>query len=331
MNFGFILIIFLVVGIGFLVFFIIRGIVLPKRAEQAANFTNRGDTLKAIRAAKAALEKDPQNAEAHYLLGKAFLADKRDEQAFREYRSASRLGIGGKNIPETAFRETLAGLYAQFNEPEEALKEYIVLIKLYPENPDYYFNAGKIFAARNRPDLAEQYLKKTVSINPREGRYRFELGMLYYLGKRIKEAGAEFDAALKLNPNDAQLLMYMGKIFKDAKDYAGAIPYLEKASHDQDYKLRSIIEMGSCYISLKMMDKAIAELERAVALIVKEADLDSLYARYFLAMSYELTGNIPKALAQWDKIYALKKNFRDVGEKLTKYIEYRTATEEKES
>jgi len=331
MSLVFVLIIFLTVGIGFLVFFIIKGIVIPKRAESAANLTNRGETLKAIRAAKAALEKDPQNAEAHYLLGKAFLADKRDEQAFREYRSASRLGIGGKNIPETAFRETLAGLYSQFNEPEEALKEYIVLIKLYPENPNYYFHAGKIFAGRNRPDLAEQYLRKAVSINPRDGRYRFELGMLYYLSKRIKEASTEFEAALKQNPNDAQVLMYMGKILKDIKDYAGAIPYLEKASRDQDYKLRSIIEMGSCYISLKMLDKATIELERAVDLIVKEADLDSLYARYFLAMCYEKTGEIQKALDQWDKIYAQKKNFRDVGEKLTKYIEYRTGTEEKDS
>ncbi len=155
--------------------------------------------------------------------------------------------------------------------------------------------------------------------------------MLYYLGKRIKEAGTEFDAALKLNPNDAQVLMYMGKILKDSKDYVGAIPYLEKASHDQVYKLRSIIEIGSCYISLKMLDKATSELERAINLIVKESDLDSLYARYFLAMCYELTGSIPKALAQWDKIYAQKKNFRDVGEKLTKYIEYRSEMEEKES
>jgi len=331
MNLAIVIIIFLVVGIGFLAFFIIKGIVLPKRAEQAANSSNRGDSLKAIRAAKAAIEKDPQNAEAHYLLGKAFLADKRDEQAFREYRSASRLGISGKTIPEISFRETLAGLYSQFNEPEEALKEYILLIKLCPENPNYYFLAGKIFGARNRSDLAEQYLRKAVSINPKEGRYRFELGMLYYLGKRIKEAGVEFDAALKLNPNDAQVLMYMGKILKDAKDYTGALPYLEKASREQDYKLRSIIEMGSCYISLKTFDKAITELERGVALITKEADVDSLYVRYFLAMAYELTGDFPKALAQWDKIYAQKKNFRDVGEKLTKYIEYRTTTEEKDS
>jgi tetratricopeptide (TPR) repeat protein len=331
MNIAVIIIIFLVVGIGFLAFFIIRGIVIPKRAEQSANFANRSETLKAIRSAKAAIEKDPQNAEAHYLLGKAFLADKRDEQAYREYKSANRLGIGGKNIPETPFRETMAALYVQFHEPEEALKEYIVLIKQNPENPEYYFQSGKIFASRNRPDLAEQYLRKAVSLNPRDGRYRFELGMFYYLGKRIKEAGTEFEAALKLNPNDAQIMLYMGKILKDAKDYNGAIPYLEKASHDQEYKLRAIIELGSCYISLKMMDKAIPELERAVNLITKEADVDSLYARYFLAMCYEMTDDIPKALTQWDKIYAQKKNFRDVGEKLTKYIDYRTATEEKDS
>jgi tetratricopeptide (TPR) repeat protein len=324
------IIIFLTVGIGFLVFFIIKKIIIPKRAEQSGNLADRNETLKAIRAAKAVLEKDPQNAEAHYLLGKAFLADKRDEQAFREYKSANRLGIGGKNIPETVFRETLAALCAQFNEPEEALKEYIALIKLFPENPEYYFRAGKIFGTRNRSDLAEQYIRKAVSINPREVRYRFELGMLYYLGKRLKEAGQEFGAVLKQNPSDPQALLYMGKILKDAKDYDGAIPYLEKASRDQDYKLRAVIELGSCYISQKMYDKALPELERAVNLITKEADPDSLYARYYLAMCYEMTDDIQKALVQWDKIYAQKKNFRDVGAKLTQYIEFRNQTAEKD-
>jgi len=331
MSLAVVIIIFLAVGICFLIFFVIKGIIIPKHAADSANFTNRGETLKAIRAAKAVIEKDPQNAEAHYLLGKAFLADKRDEQAFREYKSANRLGISGKNIPETSFRETLAALYAQFHEPEEALKEYISLIKLYPENPEYYFQAGKIFSTRNRVDLAEQYIKKAVSVNPKEGRYRYELGMLYYLAKRIKEAGQEFEAALRLDPNDAKALLYMGKILKDAKNYTEAIQYLERAARDQEYKLRSIIELGSCYISLKMTDKAIPELERAVNLITKESDPDSLYARYFLAMCYEMTEDIPKALVQWDKIYAQKKNFRDVGEKLTQYIDYRTKTEEKEN
>ena len=325
-----ILIIILSVGIGFLLVFLVKNIILPRRVAAAGDLFDKNKILQAIRTAKAAIEKDPQNAEAHYLLGKAYLADKRYEQAFRAYRSAGRLGIEGKNIPETEFRETLASLFTQFKEEEEALKEYVVLIKQNPDRPNYYFLAGKLFFSRGRSDLAEQYLRKAVSLNPKEAGYRFELGMFYYQSKRIKDAAAEFEAALKLDPADAQFLLYMGKALKDSKEFAEAIPYLEKASRNQESKLRSLVELGSCYMSLKMMDKAIAELERAVNCITSEADPESLYARYFLAMCFEKTGEFQKAIIQWDKIYAQKKNFRDVGEKRTQYIDYRVPNSEKE-
>ena len=326
-----IIIIILAVGIGFLSFILIRSIVLPRRAAEAIKNLDRTKLLQTIRTAKALLEKDPKNVEAHYLLGKAYLADKRNEQAFREFKSVSRLGLDGWNVPEAEFRENAAMLFAQFNEEEEALKEYVLLIKLHPENPEYYYRAGELFSKRNRGDLAGQYLRKAVSLNPREGRYRFELGMHYYYSKRIKEAGAEFEAALRLDPSDGQALLYMGKVLKDAKDYNGAIPNLEKAAHDPLYKMRALIELGSCYMSLKMLDKAIPELERAVNYIEKEEEPDSLYARYFLAMCYEKKQEFTKAVAQWEKIYAQKKNFRDVGVKLTQYIEYRYEGSEKDT
>ena len=320
-------IIILVAGIGVLLFFLLRKVILPRKAVMAAKGQNRSKILHAIKKAKAALEKDPQNSEAHYLLGKAYLADKREEQAFREYRSANRLGITGKNIPESEFRETIAVLYAKFHEEEEALKEYVLLIKLHPENPSYYFQAGKLFSGRNRADLAEQYLRKAVSLNPNISLYHFELGMHYYLAKKIKEAGSEFEAAIRINPSDGMALLYMGKIYKDTKEYTKAIPFLEKASRDQEHKLRALVELGSCYMSLKTLDRAIQELERAVNCIEKEAEPDSLYARYFLAMCFEKQQEFAKAMVQWDKIYAQKKNFRDVGEKLTQYIAYRQDTE----
>ena len=324
------IIIVLSVGIVFLLVFLVKNIILPMRATLAADLLDKKKILQAIRIAKAAIERDPQNAEAHYLLGKAYLADKRNEQAFRAYRSASRIGIAGKNIPETEFRETLARLFTQFNEEEEALKEYLVLIKHNPERPNYYFLAGKIFSSRGRSDLAEQYLRKAVSLNPLEADYHFELGMFFYQSKRNKEAIAEFEAALKLDPSDTRFLLYMGKALKDSKEFTEAIPYLEKASRNQESKLRSLVELGSCYMSLRMMDRAIAELERAVNCITNEADSYSLYARYFLAMCFEKTGEFQKAIVHWDKIYLQKKNFRDVGEKRTQYIDYRVPNSEKE-
>lgn len=331
MNIVPIIIVVLIAIVGVIAFFVVKSVILPKRAADAANQLGRNKVLQAVKTAKAAIEADPKNAEAHYLLGKAYLADKRNEQAFREFKSVSRLGIEGKNIPETEFRETAAMLYAQFHEEEEALKEYVLLIKLRPENPEYYYQAGKLFSGRNRGDLAEQYLRKAVSLNPKEGRYHFDLGMHYYLLKRIKEANAEFEAALKLSPNDGQIQLYMGKILKEAKDYSGAIPYLERAARDAEYKLRSLVELGGCYMSLKMFDKALPELERAVNNIEKEADPDGLYARYFLAMCYEKKQDFAQAVAQWEKIYTQKRNFRDVGEKLTQYIDYRHEPGEKDS
>ena len=72
------------------------------------------------------------------------------------------------------------------------------------------------------------------------------------------------------------------------------------------------------------LDKAVPELERAVKLIKDEGLPEALYGRYFLAMCYEKTRLLDKAIEQWEKIYAKKAGFRDVAEKLTQYQEYRT-------
>ena len=320
-----VLTIFLGIGVVILIIILFKKVILPQRAANAATMQDQKKIYQVIRQAKAEIDKDPQNAEANYLLGKALLADKREEQAYRAYRSASRLGIEGKNIPEIEFREALALLYSKFNEEEEALKEYVLLIKKNPRNPDYFYQCGKLFSSRGRIDRAEQYLAKAVSINPKESRYHLELGMTYYQSKKLKEASSALENALKNNPNEALALLYIGKIYKDQKEYNSALPYLEKAAQDQEYKLRALVELGACYMSLRMTNKAITELERAVNFIEKDSEPDSLYARYFLAMCHENTKDYAKAVSQWEKIYAVKKNFRDVGEKLTQYIEYRSS------
>ena len=315
--------ILLAAGAGFLFFLIIRKNIVSGKTAAAQGYLDKNKSFQAIKAGKAAVEKDPKNAEAHFYLGKAFLADNREEQALREFKSVSRLGIEGKNIPETEFRTTIAGLYIKYNESEEALKEYLLLIKSQPENAEYYFLAGTIFGARNRSDLAESYLNKAISLNPKEPKYYIEAGVLQYQAKKLKDAGATLDMALKLDAGNIRANFYRGKTIKDTKDYAASLPYFEKAARDQEYKIRALVETGSCYMSLKMVDRAITELERAVKFCEDESETDSLYARYFLAMCYEKKKEIPKAVDQWEKIYAKKRNFRDVGEKLIQYQEYR--------
>jgi tetratricopeptide (TPR) repeat protein len=188
---------------------------------------------------------------------------------------------------------------------------------------EYYFWAGKLFTERNRSDMAEKYLRKAGELNPRDGKIHYELGIMLYKEKKSSDARAELETAIKYQNDNAQAYFYLGKIQKDGKDYQGALGSFEKAQRDAQFKVKALVERGGCYMSLNAVDKAIPELDRAVRAITDEGSNDALYARYFLAMCYEKTRELDKAIAQWDKIYAQKQNFRDVGAKLSQYQEYR--------
>jgi tetratricopeptide (TPR) repeat protein len=323
MTITIVIIIVLGVGVGFLAVFLIKSLVAPRRVEALGGLIKRGKTMAVIKAAKAIIAKDSKNAEAHYWLGMAYHLEKKDELALMEFKSVNQLGISGKNIPEVPFRELLAQLFSRYNQAEEALKEYLLLIKLMPNRSEYYYWAGKLFSERNRSDMAENYLKKASELAPRDGKIYYELGVMLYKDKKVREAKAAFEAALKYQSDNSQIHFFLGKLQKDAKNYNEAVASFEKAARDAQFRIRALVERGGCFMALNAPERAIPDLERAVNAITDEGANDSLFARYFLGMCYEKTRDIDKAISQWEKIYEKKKNFRDVGEKLSQYQELR--------
>ncbi|MDR0602561.1 MAG: tetratricopeptide repeat protein [Treponema sp.] len=317
-------IIVLGVGVAFLVTFLVKSMAVPRRVEALESFIKRGKTQTVIKAARAIAAREPKNAEAHYWLGTAYHLENRDELALMEFKTANQIGISGKNIPEIPFRELLGQLFIRYNQEEEALKEYLLLIKLMPNRADYYYHAGKLFAGRNRKDMAENYLRKAASLAPKDGKIHYELGAMLYRDKKTKEAKAALEVALKYQSDNPQIHFFLGKIQKDVKNYQGALPLFEKAARDAQFRIRALVERGGCFMALNAPERAIPDLERAAGAITDEDSGDSLYARYFLGMCYEKIRDVDKAIAQWEKIYERKKNFRDVGEKLSRYQELRT-------
>ncbi|MDR0402936.1 MAG: tetratricopeptide repeat protein [Treponema sp.] len=323
MTFVIVVSIFIATGSGFLLFFIIKSIALPRRVEGINELVKRGRAQTAIKAAKALLAREPKNADARYMLGKAYLVDKKDDLALAEFKIITESGNLGEQIPEEEFRRELARLFAKNKQSEDALKEYVLLIRLNPQKADYYYEAGKLFTERNRLDMGVNYLKKAAELSPRNPEIQLELGKMLYKSKNVAEAKPALERSLKLK-YDAAAYYYLGKIQKDGKDFQDAIATFEKAARDQGFRLRALLERGGCYMSLNAPDRAIPDLERAVRGITVENAQESLYARYFLAMCYEKTRNMDKALAQWDKIHSVKQGFRDVEAKLAQYQDLRS-------
>lgn len=317
-------IIFVGIALVVIMFFVAKKLFAPKKVASLANYVKQGKQTAAIRLAKQILAKEPRNAEAHYLLGLAYRDDGKAELGLMELKTVGSIGRFGGLCPEIAFRKTIADLYNKFEQPEEALKEYLLLIKMDPTNADYYFSSGKLFEERSKTDRAVEFYRKAIEANPRHSDSHYRLGYLLYRSKHPTEAKEELDKAVQHNRDNFKAYYYLGRLLKESHDFVAALIAFEKSQRDPEFKVKALVERGSCYMSLNSLDKATTELERAIRLIENESSSDALYARYFLSLCYEKLRQIEDAIEQWEQIYSKKPSFRDVAEKLSQYQDLRT-------
>lgn len=322
MFIGFILI--LGTGVAVLLVFLVKSFVVPQQKAGIEKLISSGKYSQAIKHAKMMIARDSRDPEARYLLGKAYLADGKSELALMEFKTVNATAIFSKSIPEAAFRKTIAQLFLKYNQPEEALKEFLLLMKLEPFQAEHYYNAAQLFEQRDNTEQAQVYYKKAVETDPKHAGAHAALGFLLFRGKQMTDAKQEINIALRLDPKNTKAYFYQGKLLKESHDYANALAAFEKALRDPELKEKAMIERGCCYMEANSLEKAILEFDRAIKLSTDESSNDTLHARYFLAACYEKQREIDSAIEQWEKIFARKRSFKDIGEKLSQYQELRT-------
>ncbi|MBQ7160041.1 MAG: tetratricopeptide repeat protein [Treponema sp.] len=311
----------MVVGIGFLVVFVVKSLMQPKKIDGIKKLVKQGKYARAEKLAKAIIQKDPRDYLARYYLGRAYLAEHKNELALMEYKSVGQNAIFGPQIPEASFRTQLADLYMKFNQLEDAQKEYLLLTKLEPTNAEHFFNAGKIYEQLGHADTAMGFYQKTLQLNKKHVKAHAAMGLLLFRGKDMRGAQQEINTAIQLSPETFSSYYYLGKILKESKDLPGAVKAFEKAVRDPEYKQKALLEKGSCFMLANAPDKAVAEFERAIKASKNDHAQETLFARYFLAACHEKSRNIDKAIEQWQLIMQANKNFKDVASKLSQYKE----------
>ena len=338
MNIGSIILIFVLAAAVFLLlFFVVKSVVSPKKIETLQKLIKQGKISSAIKNAKAIIQKDPQNYLAHYYLGKAYLKDKKSELALMELKYVDQHAVFDANLSELEFRQEIAPLYTKFNQPDEALKQYLLLTKLNPRDAENFYNVARIYETKGKSEAALGFYDKTIKLNKRHVKAHAAMGLLLFRAKQFQEAKKEIDLAISLSPETFSSYYYLGKILKENKDFPGAVKAFEKAQRDSEFRQKALIECGTCYMAGNSIDNAINCFERAISSVKDSEKQETLYARYFLASCYEKTRKIEKAIEQWELIYAKNHSFRDVAAKLSEYKdlqandslkEYLTSSEE---
>ena len=318
------IIIALAAGVILLIGAVVKSLVKPKKLDSITKLIKQQKYGAAEKVAKSIIVKDPKNYLAHYYLGRAYLADKKNELALMEFKVVNQNAIFDSRIPETDFRKQISQLYLKFNQTDEALKEFLLLTKLEPSNAENYYNCGKIYEQKSRAESALGFYQKAIQLNKRHVKAHAAMGLLLYRSKQFVEAKKEIDLAISLSPETYSSYYYLGKILKENKDYPGAVNAFEKSLRDPEFRQRSLLERGSCYMMANSLDNALSEFDRAVKASKDEKSAETLYSRYFLASCYEKVRNIDKAIEQWQIIYQHNHSFRDVATKLSQYKDLQT-------
>jgi len=211
---------------------------VEEHIERAKDFQSKGDTRASILELKNAVQKDPNNAQARWLLGNAYLDLRLGGEAEIQLDKAVKLGINPKSarIPiaraqlyQGNFQQILDTLPAVDTEEPGILVQILDLrgnallgLGKYPEGcqlfdraiqsdqsfaPSYLGRARCEYSA-GRTDAAVASAKQATTLDPRRLESWYLLGDLYRAIQRPDDALAAYDHALAIKAQDFDAIAY---------------------------------------------------------------------------------------------------------------------------
>lgn len=132
-----------------------------------------GRVHEAIEEYRAALDKDPENAEVHYNLGLIYRKTMQLDDAIREYREAIRVDPGNMK-----YHNNLAAALVVKGQKAEAVKEYEEALRIEPKNATLHFNRGFALDEMGELQEAKKEYEEALRIDPGFDHAMFYLGML---------------------------------------------------------------------------------------------------------------------------------------------------------
>jgi protein O-GlcNAc transferase len=210
-----------------------------------------------------------------------------------------------KTIKENGNTETIQyvlaiSLYKQ-NRLNEAIKQFGLLLSVYPNHLAGNNEKASVLAELERYDEALSYIEKALTINPKYAEAFLNKGNV--LGKLIKydDSILAYKQALAINPNIPDAHLGCGNVFRNLKRYDEAFSAYDKALALKPDLEGALLGRGNVFYDLKRYDEAFAAYDKTLAL------------KPDLAEAWLGRGNVfcnlkryDEAFAAYDKAIALK-------------------------
>lgn len=246
--------------------------------EEAKEFVAKGDLASARIKLKNALQRDPENADARFLLGQVQLRLGNGAAAEKELRAAERYGMPASQTAvylgralhlQGLFEELLSSLDPEAHEPELGIE--ILLLH------------AEAYAGLRRFDEARATYAAIEKSNPEDARIELGLASVDLLERELDAAEARARAALALNPDLSEAFTLLAEAQRLRGKPEAAVALYRDALDGKDVPaataVRAHLGYAAALLALERDEEAEAEVLAAKSLFPR-----SPLATYFHAL-----------------------------------------------
>jgi tetratricopeptide (TPR) repeat protein len=235
-------------------------------------YVKTGRIRDAVLQAQDIIKRDPNNLEAHKLLGRIYLRSLGDMP-------------GGGNGSENVLKL--------------AIEQYEQIIKIEPDNVDDHLLLGRLYRLDNDSQKAEAELKTAVKLDPNSEEAITTLAMLYTdegdTARALQVLSAVPDAG-----RSAKLYAALGATYEQRKDYKGAIDAYKHAIELDRDNLDAIRGLAENLLNDGQIDKALEQYR-----VIADANPEDAQTYLRISEIYRRQGKYDDALDSLKKAQAM--------------------------
>jgi len=159
-----------------------------------------------------AVQQEPNNAEARYLLGKAYGEESRYQEMVDEFQASLAVNQKWKAQIQQIVQEkwTMAfnrGVQAgKEKDYQKALEEFTTATIIDPSNPDAFNNLGFAYTNLDRLDEALEAYSRVLELDPDNVAAKINSGVIHFQKDQEEQAAEMFRGALEIDPGNKNAL-----------------------------------------------------------------------------------------------------------------------------
>ena len=195
-----------------------KGVTCQERADSTKNLTEKQEWYdKAIVHYTAAIDLNPELAEAYYNRGLAYANKGEFDAAIQDFNKAI-----GLNPEDANTYNNRGAAYKDKGEFDLAIQDFNKAIGLNPEDAKAYNNRGAAYANKGEFDAAIQDFNKAIDLNPEDAKAYNNRGVAYGNKGEFDAAIQDFNKAIDLNPEHANAYNNRGEAWLHLREWEKA-------------------------------------------------------------------------------------------------------------